>query len=156
MPRSKEGSRFHMFMVNYIAEHLRKSGYKVSKFVRLPNNGIIDVYAERNGEIIIAECILRPTRRLIEEKIRKYKKFGKLIIVIPESYFNIDIKEENVEIWRIPVTINKKAILVEIDDELEMKFRIVVLKVKGKKRGALSEAVEEAIRLWLEKYGSQK
>ena len=66
-----------MFMVNYIAEHLRKSGYKVSKFVRLPNNGIIDVYAERNGEIIIAECILRPTRRLIEEKNKEIQEIWK-------------------------------------------------------------------------------
>ncbi len=47
-------------------------------------------------------------------------------------------------------------ILAKIDDELEERFRITVLKVKGKKRGALSEAVEEAIRLWLEKYGSQE
>ena len=46
-------------------------------------------------------------------------------------------------------------ILAKIDDELERRFRIAILKVKGKKRGALSEAVEEAIRLWLEKYGSQ-
>ena len=46
--------------------------------------------------------------------------------------------------------------LAKIDDELERRFRIAVLKIKGKKRGAISEAVEEAIRLWLEKYGSQK
>ena len=46
--------------------------------------------------------------------------------------------------------------LVKIDNELEKRFRIVILKVKGKKRGALSEAVEEAIRLWLEKYENQK
>ncbi|MEM1680760.1 MAG: hypothetical protein QXZ56_06100 [Sulfolobales archaeon] len=44
---------------------------------------------------------------------------------------------------------------VRVDDDLETKFRVAVLRVKGKKRGALSEAVEEAIKLWLEKYGSQ-
>ena len=47
-------------------------------------------------------------------------------------------------------------ILAKIDDKLEKRFRMVVLEVKGKRRGALSEAVEEAIKLWLEKYGSQK
>ncbi|MCD6488921.1 MAG: hypothetical protein J7K21_06850 [Desulfurococcales archaeon] len=47
-------------------------------------------------------------------------------------------------------------ILAKIDDRLEKRFRIAVLKIKGKKRGALSEAVEEAIRLWLEKYENQK
>jgi hypothetical protein len=47
-------------------------------------------------------------------------------------------------------------LLVSIDDELEKRFRITVLKVKGKKRGALSEAVEEAIILWLERYENQR
>jgi len=28
-----------------------------------------------------------------------------------------------------------------------------VIEVKGNKKGALSEAIEEAIKLWLEKYG---
>ncbi|MEM3988699.1 MAG: hypothetical protein QXZ22_08925 [Sulfolobales archaeon] len=45
---------------------------------------------------------------------------------------------------------------VRVDDDLETKFRVAVLRVKGKKRGAISEAVEEAIKLWLEKYESQK
>lgn len=41
---------------------------------------------------------------------------------------------------------------VSISDEVEQKFRMIVLKIKGKKKGALSEAVEEAIKLWLEKH----
>ena len=44
---------------------------------------------------------------------------------------------------------------VRVDDELETRFRVAVLRIKGKKRGVLSKAVEEAIRLWLEKYESQ-
>lgn len=42
-------------------------------------------------------------------------------------------------------------ILVEIDDELEMKFRELILKKFGSKRGALSEAVREAIEDWVRK-----
>ena len=45
---------------------------------------------------------------------------------------------------------------VRIDDELEMRFRKKVLDVYGVRKGALARAVEEAIRLWLEKYGNQK
>ena len=44
-------------------------------------------------------------------------------------------------------------IFVKIDNELEKAFRKRVLELKGSKKGALSEAVEEAIRLWLEKHG---
>ncbi|WP_456328188.1 hypothetical protein [Archaeoglobus sp.] len=45
---------------------------------------------------------------------------------------------------------------VTIDDELDKRFREVVAKVKGFKRGALKEALEEAIELWLQKYEKQK
>ena len=41
---------------------------------------------------------------------------------------------------------------VRIDDGLELEFRKRVLEVKGVKKRALTEAVEEAIRLWLEKH----
>jgi len=45
---------------------------------------------------------------------------------------------------------------VTIDDKLDKRFREVVVKVKGFKRGALKEALEEAIELWLQKYEKQK
>ena len=43
-------------------------------------------------------------------------------------------------------------LLVVIDDEVEKAFRNMVAKIYGFKKGALSKAVEEAIRLWLEKH----
>jgi len=44
---------------------------------------------------------------------------------------------------------------VRVDDELEKRFRKKVLDVYGSRKGALAKAVEEAIRLWLEKYESR-
>ena len=41
---------------------------------------------------------------------------------------------------------------VRIDDELEREFRKKVIDVYGSRKGALGKAVEEAIRLWLEKH----
>jgi len=41
---------------------------------------------------------------------------------------------------------------VNIDEKLGRKFRARVIEVKGNKKGALSEAIEEAIKLWLEKH----
>jgi len=45
---------------------------------------------------------------------------------------------------------------VRIDDELEKRFRKKVLDVYRSRKGALAKAVEEAIKLWLERYESQK
>ena len=41
---------------------------------------------------------------------------------------------------------------VKIEEELGRKFRAKVVEIKGNKKGALSEAIEEAIKLWLEKF----
>jgi len=42
---------------------------------------------------------------------------------------------------------------VQVNEKLGRKFRAKVIEVKGNKKGALSEAIEEAIKLWLEKHG---
>lgn len=40
---------------------------------------------------------------------------------------------------------------ISIDKDLEVKFREKAMKEKGYKKGALKEAMEEAIRDWLKK-----
>ncbi len=42
--------------------------------------------------------------------------------------------------------------LVVIDDDLESEFRRIVAMKYGLKKGALSKAVEEALKLWIEKH----
>ncbi len=39
---------------------------------------------------------------------------------------------------------------VGVDDDVEMAFRREVLEVKGKEKGALGKAVEEAMKIWIE------
>ena len=46
--------------------------------------------------------------------------------------------------------------LIIIDCELEDRFRRAVAKVYGARRGVISKAVEEAIKLWLEKHEGEK
>jgi hypothetical protein len=41
---------------------------------------------------------------------------------------------------------------IVLDDELETKFRETVFKRKGMKKGNISEALEEAIKQWMEFY----
>jgi metal-responsive CopG/Arc/MetJ family transcriptional regulator len=40
---------------------------------------------------------------------------------------------------------------VEIDEKLAREFRHIIIDVYGTRRGALTKAVEEAIRLWIQK-----
>lgn len=44
-----------------------------------------------------------------------------------------------------------KKLTVMLKDELDEKFREAVFNIKGMKKGNLSEAIEEAIELWIEK-----
>jgi len=42
-------------------------------------------------------------------------------------------------------------ITVEIDDELEKQLRHLIIDVYGTRKGALKIAVEEALKMWIEK-----
>jgi len=42
------------------------------------------------------------------------------------------------------------AIKVNLPDELDKKFRAEVFESKGMKKGNLTEAIEEAIQIWIE------
>lgn len=40
---------------------------------------------------------------------------------------------------------------IVLDPDLDSRFRILVGQVKGAKKGALAEAVQEALEIWIEK-----
>jgi len=46
-----------------------------------------------------------------------------------------------------------KRTTIELPDELDRRLRVKVAELYGGKKGALGEAIREAIQLWLEKYG---
>lgn len=46
-------------------------------------------------------------------------------------------------------------IVVEIDDGIDMEFRHIILDVYGTRKGALTRAVEDAIKLWIQKHKSK-
>ncbi len=48
------------------------------------------------------------------------------------------------------------VITVKISDDVEREFRRVVAKVYGVGKGVLGKAIEEAIELWLQKYGKRE
>ena len=49
-----------------------------------------------------------------------------------------------------------KKLTVLIEDDLDEKFREAVFKSKGMRRGNITEAIEEAIELWIRKQNREK
>lgn len=49
-----------------------------------------------------------------------------------------------------------KKITVLVDDELDEKFRRAVFESKGLHRGSITEALEEALELWIEKEATKR
>jgi len=50
----------------------------------------------------------------------------------------------------------KAKLTVLIEDDLDKKFREAIFKSKGMYRGNITEAIEEAIDLWIEKQTKEK
>jgi len=48
------------------------------------------------------------------------------------------------------------TLIVRVSDELEREFRKAAFEVFGQRKGSLSRAVEDAIRLWLASIGKNK
>jgi len=70
-----------------------------------------------------------------------------------------------IAIWRKPyiepspclhVVTSMGKMNIVLDDELEKEFRKVVFERKGMKKGNISEALEEAIKQWIEYYYPKK
>jgi hypothetical protein len=62
----------------------------------------------------------------------------------------------NVKVYKSFYTImfmSEMRFNVTVNEKIGKLFRMKVIEIKGNKKGALSEAVEEAIILWLEKHG---
>lgn len=48
-----------------------------------------------------------------------------------------------------------KKLVISLSDEMEKRFRNTVFERKGMKRGNISEAVEEALKQWIENPGKR-
>lgn len=59
------------------------------------------------------------------------------------------------KLYRAVVFMSEMRFNVTVREEIGKLFRMKVVEVKGNKKGALSEAVEEAMILWLEKHGTK-
>jgi len=46
-----------------------------------------------------------------------------------------------------------KRTTIELPDELDRRLRVKVAELYGGKKGALGEAIREAVELWLQKHG---
>ena len=148
MTRSSEGSKTHNELMNLSEEKLRNEGYTTSRLVRLPR-GICDVYGEKNSEKVVVECFLRPSKRYLEEKKAKFSNYARLIFAVADSD-SIKVKDAEVEVWRFPVHFGK-TMSFSISNELEERFRHEVGRRRGYRKGAMGEAVAEALEVWLNK-----
>ena len=54
------------------------------------------------------------------------------------------------------VPANKKRIDIYLDEDLEKRFKEQVFKRKGMKKGNISEAVQEAVLLWIKQWGCKE
>ncbi|MGC8935691.1 MAG: hypothetical protein ACP5LN_11075 [Thermoproteota archaeon] len=97
----KHGFRTHEHLVFLVKKKLRNMGYKIYERndrlrIKAKERGVyysalsqVDVYAEKNGEAVVAE--VHCNAHLVNQ-LQRYKKLGKVILVLP-------IDMQGIEVW---------------------------------------------------------
>jgi len=72
-----------------------------------------------------------------------------MLLSLPQLHLNVKVYKS----FCVAVFMDEMRFNVTVNEKIGKLFRMKVIEIKGNKKGALSEAVEEAIILWLEKHG---
>ncbi len=155
--RNKYGMRAHEILRQKAIEKLRSQGYEFIKESIINGNYKVDILAIKGNEKVGLECQLRVVSTTIEKKIKVYfPHLDRLIFYIPESKSKQfkkvmeKLRRKNVEVWTEKIKTGAR-ILLYIDDDLEEKFREKARKHYSGAKGYLTNALEDAITMWLKK-----
>lgn len=122
----KSGRNIHRFLIKESYRIFRDRGYKVSIEYNVLGNKTADVYAERDKEKLIIECLVKPTLHRIKEKIENYKGY-KMVVVYPESFvptFPIEDFVEEVIKVKVPLNIlfQSSPNVIEVENKTRDEF----------------------------------
>jgi len=157
--RSLEGSKVHEQMMQLAKQHLEQQGYETVLRVRLNSGGILDVLGIKGKERIGIECQIVPSKAIIEQKKKNYGPYlNRLIVAFPQNAKHASLPSD-IELLALPVDKPKpKGVRVQfmISEEVERRFREAIFRTKGMKKGNISQALEEAIKCWIEQAEAKK
>jgi hypothetical protein len=145
MPRTKEGSEYHQRLVEMSMRTLKERGYDVARQATI-NDVRLDVLGFKEGEKVGVECLVRPNKWIIEDKVKRYApKVDHLIFAYPKG-FPISLPE-GIEGWSFDMEVpSERKLVVSLSDELEEKVRLRAKEEYEGKRGAISIIVEKALK----------
>lgn len=114
------GRNIHRFLIKESYRLFKNEGYKVKIEYRLPNNKVADIYAEKQKERVVVECLVKPSLNYIIKKIKNYKGY-KLIIAYPSNFvptFPIEDFVDKIIRINIPSKLIEEVIQIQISDEV--------------------------------------
>lgn len=83
-------SESHIRMKHWIGERAKNNGYSVHTEHKVDFDWV-DVFAEKEGEVVAYECLTSPYNGIIEGKIGRYKRIAdKVVIIVPN---NVEIEK---------------------------------------------------------------
>jgi len=150
MPRTGKGKDIHKKLVDFTVADLQRRGYKrILREVKVGDKrggGKIDLLtADRERPIIIAECLVRPTKTVIQDKIERYREHGdKIVVVIPKSERTFEL--DGVTYWKAPFEL-EKAVRLSADLPVETYNRFAKKCIDVDKRHV--EVIRELIGSWI-------
>jgi len=150
------GREIHKYLTSEAFRIYKDKGYNPQIEYKLPNKKVADIYLEKGKEKIIIECLVRPTLRIIKEKIKNYNTYNTKLIFCYPSFFTSKIPIDSfAETLIIDVPISIDRIInknITLDEELVSKAK----KILGNSGGKLSPVINLLLKDWIKKNEEKK
>ena len=120
MTNKISGRNVHRFLIKESYRIYKSLDYDVKIEYRLPNNKVADLFAIKNDEEVVIECLVKPTLSNIKEKIKNYEGY-KIVIAYPLKFMTTFPLENFVdEILRIdvPEAIYEKNVTMQMNEKI--------------------------------------
>lgn len=124
----RSGRNTHRFLIKEVYRIFKRRGYNVFIEYKIDKNRNYkaDVFAIKKKEKVIIECMSKPSKSYITEKLKRYKKYcDKIVMVYPSTFIpTIPLEEYFDEVLQldIPIGINEEKILITVSNELWKKL----------------------------------
>ena len=149
MVRSQKGLMVHNSLIEEATRMLEKEGYKVRKNYGIVGKFFVDVAGFKDDKKVAVECIVKPTKSMIEslaEKLKKY--FDKVIFYVPKGV-SIEVPSTCKLIVSENVEYKDKYFTIKVSEDTLKRLRMYQAEMVRQSHGEVDYTLDDVINALL-------